>query len=168
MLVEADSMMARVAIDDAKADNGNPKEIEKAEKEFSKTLRELAKGHPDHAIEHLKHAWEHAIKATDKNLLAGGQSAIEVASPYTFALSQNNPNPFSRTTSIQFTLPISGCTTLDIYDVTGRVVATLVDGEVQAGVHSVVWDRKDAASGVYFYKLESGDRSLTKKMTVVK
>jgi hypothetical protein len=167
-VVSCDQMLARVQIDDAKKAGGDPKEIEKAEKEMVKAKEKWDKGEYEQAVEHYENAWLHAIKAMGKDLLAGGQSAMAETLPYTFALSQNNPNPFSRTTSIQFTLPISGYTTLDIYDVTGRIVATLVDGEVQAGVHSVVWDRKDAASGVYFYRLESGERSLTKKMVVLR
>ena len=63
MLVEADSILARVAIDDAIAANGNPKEIEKAEKEMAKAEKDKEKGKYDKAIDHYKKAWQHAIKA---------------------------------------------------------------------------------------------------------
>ena len=64
MLVEADSILARVAIDDAIAAGGKKKEIEKAEKEMAKAEMEKNKGKYDKAIDHYKKAWQHAIKAT--------------------------------------------------------------------------------------------------------
>jgi len=64
MLVEADSILARVAIDDARAAGGKEKEIEKAEKEMAKAEKEKSKGKYDKAIDHYKKAWQHAIKAT--------------------------------------------------------------------------------------------------------
>ena len=90
------------------------------------------------------------------------------ATPVTFALRQNNPNPFARETSISYMLPASGHTSLKIYDVSGRVVETLVDTEVEPGIYTVNWDRKDVASGTYFYRLSSNGKTLTKKMTVVR
>jgi hypothetical protein len=96
------------------------------------------------------------------------QSVLEAAAPLAFALSQNNPNPFSRETSISFTLPVAGHTMLDIYDASGRLVETLVDREMSAGVYTVSWDREGTASGVYFYRLSSAGNSLTKKMVVVR
>ena len=103
---------------------------------------------------------------------AFGHSGIQLAvmrdARVTFALSQNNPNPFARETSISYMLPASGHTTLKIYDASGRVVETLVDTEVEPGIYTVNWDRKDVASGTYFYRLSSNGKTLTKKMTVVR
>ena len=101
-----------------------------------------------------------------------GHHAIQIAgrerAPLVFALSQNNPNPFSRETAISYMLPASGHTILKIYDVSGRVVEILVDEELTPGIYSVNWDRNDTASGTYFYRLSSNGKTLTKKMTVVR
>ncbi|MGB7063136.1 MAG: SBBP repeat-containing protein [Candidatus Zixiibacteriota bacterium] len=93
--------------------------------------------------------------------------------PSEFDLSQNYPNPFNPTTKIEFTLAKSGFVTLQIYDVLGRKVRTLVSEEVSSGYKSVIWDGKngagqDVASGVYFYQLKVGDFSEPKKMLLLK
>jgi hypothetical protein len=90
-----------------------------------------------------------------------------------FGLAQNMPNPFNPKTSIAFSLAESGDVSLAVYDVTGRRVATLVNGPVDAGEHRVVWNgRSDGgekvASGVYFYKLAAGDKDLSRKMILLK
>ena len=95
------------------------------------------------------------------------------AVPATFSLTQNYPNPFNPTTDIAFGLPADGHTTLEVYDIMGRKVKTLVDGNLPAGVHQITWDSADengnhVASGVYFYKLVQGDNVTTKKMMMVK
>jgi hypothetical protein len=93
--------------------------------------------------------------------------------PTEFALSQNYPNPFNPTTKIEFTLSKSGLVILQIYDVLGRKVRTLVSEELSSGYKSVIWDGKnedgkDVASGVYFYQLKVGDFSKPKKMLLLK
>ncbi|MGB8657129.1 MAG: SBBP repeat-containing protein [Candidatus Zixiibacteriota bacterium] len=93
--------------------------------------------------------------------------------PSEFALSQNYPNPFNPTTKIEFTLSKSGFVTLQIYDVMGRKVRTLVAENLPSGYKSVIWDGKndagkDVASGVYFYQLKVGDFSEPKKMVLLK
>jgi uncharacterized delta-60 repeat protein len=93
--------------------------------------------------------------------------------PSEFVLSQNYPNPFNPTTKIEFTLAKSDFATLQIYDVLGRKVRTLVSEELSSGYKSVIWDGKnddgkDVASGVYFYQLKVGDFSEPKKMLLLK
>jgi hypothetical protein len=88
--------------------------------------------------------------------------------PTEFALSQNFPNPFNPTTKIDFKLKQSGLTTLKVYDMLGREVETLVNGELQAGSYQVDFDGRGLASGVYFYRLNSGSFVETKKMMVTK
>jgi len=88
-------------------------------------------------------------------------------------LSQNYPNPFNPTTTISFTLPESSKVTLSIYDVEGRLVKTLLDETVGEGYQERIWDGKDAGgnhagSGVYFYRLTAGAKTLTKKMVLLK
>jgi len=85
-----------------------------------------------------------------------------------FALAQNYPNPFNPSTQIRFTLDAGRQTTLKVYDVLGREVATLVNGTMAAGAHSVTFDASNLTSGVYMYKLEAGGMTMTKRMTLVK
>jgi hypothetical protein len=87
--------------------------------------------------------------------------------PTNFALNQNYPNPFNPVTTISFNLPVASEYTLTIYNVTGQVV-TQFAGEVEAGVVSIEWDASTNASGMYFYKLNAGDFSATKKMVLLK
>ncbi len=89
------------------------------------------------------------------------------------SLAQNEPNPFNPTTSIRFTLASKEQVTLSIYDVSGRLVRSLVNEERGIGSHSVAWDGRDAAgnpagSGLYFYRLNAGKFSDTKKMVLLK
>ena len=93
--------------------------------------------------------------------------------PDAFALEQNYPNPFNPTTNIRFSLPETNDVTLEIYDLTGRLIRSLVSGQVEAGVHTMTWDGQDAsgvqvASGVYLYRIQAGAFSQTNKMTLLK
>lgn len=85
-----------------------------------------------------------------------------------FSLSDNYPNPFNPTTSIEFSLPKAVRVTLTIFDVRGRKMATLVDKHMQAGLHHVDVDASAFASGIYLYRLQAGEHILTKKMMLVK
>jgi len=90
------------------------------------------------------------------------------ALPEKFVLYQNYPNPFNPTTTIRFSLPQRSYGTLKVFDVLGREVATLVNGELNAGEHSVVFNAKNLPSSVYFYRLQAGNFVEQKKMVVVK
>ena len=88
------------------------------------------------------------------------------------ALQQNYPNPFNPRTTIAFAIDRPGPVRLAVYTVAGRRVATLIDAEVSAGRHEFTWDGRDElgdelGSGIYLYKLEDGDRILTKKMLLL-
>ncbi len=104
---------------------------------------------------------------------AAGKESSEPEFPEGFSLAQNYPNPFNPTTTISYRLPESRRVTLDIYNLTGQRVATLVDGVQSAGEHTIEWNSTDnagnrVASGVYIYRLEAGDFIASKKMTLVK
>jgi len=89
--------------------------------------------------------------------------------PEGYALEQNYPNPFNPTTEINFTIAKSQQTTLRVYDVLGRVVATLVDGVTAAGSHAVTFDAAKLSAGVYVYELATADgHRISKKMSLVK
>jgi len=85
-----------------------------------------------------------------------------------YSLEQNRPNPFNPTTEISFSLGLDGPTRLAIFDRTGRHVATLVDQRLEAGRYLVTWDASDEPSGMYYYRLDSGDWSRSGVMTLVK
>jgi DNA-binding beta-propeller fold protein YncE len=90
-----------------------------------------------------------------------------------FALEQNAPNPFNPTTKIRFTVPEDARVSLVIYDVAGRRVRTLIDESRPANHYEIEWDGKDSAgqvvaSGIYFYRLDAGRHSKTKKMLMMK
>jgi hypothetical protein len=84
-----------------------------------------------------------------------------------FRLPENFPNPFYYSTTISYSLPIAAKVTLSIYDITGRLVETLVNYTQQPGIHEVRWDRKQNPSGVYFYRFKAGEFEETRKMVVV-
>ncbi len=93
--------------------------------------------------------------------------------PDGFALEQNYPNPFNLTTTIQFSLPQRVSVTVKVFNVLGQMVWQKDLEQVSAGVHSVEWDGRlplggIAASGIYFYQINAGDRTLSRKMAVVK
>ena len=87
---------------------------------------------------------------------------------FDFILNQNYSNPFNPSTIIRFSLPRREHVTLKVFDVLGREVATLVDGELNPGEHSVVYDASGLPSGVYFYRLITPTFSQTKSMEVIK
>ncbi len=88
--------------------------------------------------------------------------------PEGFKLSQNYPNPFNPTTNINFTLPAASNATLTVYNLLGQKVATLIDGRMRAGAHTVQFNARNLASGVYFYQLQAGDFTLQRRMTLIK
>ncbi len=92
----------------------------------------------------------------------------DIAIPNEYQLSQNFPNPFNPSTTILFNLPKSGGARLKIYDALGVEVATLVDEDLSAGSYSAEWNANGFASGVYYYRFESGVYSETKKLILMK
>ncbi len=93
---------------------------------------------------------------------------VEVTSPKVFSLAQNYPNPFNPTTLIQYSIPAEQHVKLNVYNLLGEKVMTLVDGLQKSGQHEVSFNASDLASGIYFYKLEAGTQSSIKKMILMK
>ena len=104
------------------------------------------------------------IQGTDPIGIVSNNSNI----PKTFTLSQNYPNPFNPTTKIKFGLPTQDYVSLGVYDITGRLVAQLLNGDMKAGTYTYEFEGTDLSSGVYFYKLKTSKFTDTKKMILVK
>jgi subtilisin family serine protease len=106
----------------------------------------------------------------------GGTPNPKVANgslPQQFTLCQNSPNPFNLSTTISFSLPARSNVNLTIYNILGEKVNSLVNGTLEAGTHTVIWDGTnkygtEVASGIYFYRLSSGTNAITKKMNLLK
>jgi hypothetical protein len=88
--------------------------------------------------------------------------------PAAFAVAQNSPNPFNPTTTISFDIPEAGHVSVDVFNVAGQKVDTLVNNTLQAGNNTVTFDGANLAAGVYFYTVKAGDFSKTMKMTLLK
>jgi hypothetical protein len=92
----------------------------------------------------------------------------ELYLPLQASILGNYPNPFNSSTTITYQLPSSGEASLEVYNLMGEKVATLLAGMQQAGTGTVTWDASQVSSGVYFYKLTSGNYTETKRMLFVK
>jgi hypothetical protein len=112
-------------------------------------------------------------------LIAGteafAQSESEGAplSPTAFALAPGYPNPFAAQTTLRYQLDARGTATLEVFDLLGRRVRVLTDGEQTAGAHTATWDGRDAAgrrvaNGVYLVRLRSADASATRRVSVLR
>ena len=88
--------------------------------------------------------------------------------PIEFKLSQNYPNPFNPVTKIAYTIPISGNVRIDIHNILGQHITTLVDAEKEKGYHVVGFSAANLASGIYIYSLRTNDYFAVKKMIVTK
>ncbi len=108
--------------------------------------------------------------ALAKTTTGGATSVWESHDPFVpnrFILEQNYPNPFNPTTAVSFVIGSSSFVTLKVYDVLGREIATLVNEVRQPGEYTVRWNADGIASGVYFYHLQAGTFSDTKKMLIL-
>jgi hypothetical protein len=85
-----------------------------------------------------------------------------------YQLQQNYPNPFNPTTTISFDLPRASNVLLQVYNIRGQLIETLVNEHKNVGTHSVLWNAKGISSGVYFYKLSSGEYTAIKKCLILR
>ncbi len=102
--------------------------------------------------------------------LVGGATDTETDAtlPRTLALQQNYPNPFNPSTQIRFSLPQTSDVRLQVFDLLGRNVATLVNGPMSAGQHEVTFDAADLTSGLYLYTITAGAQRISRTMTLIK
>jgi hypothetical protein len=110
-------------------------------------------------LEDVAVSWDEVVGVDDDH---------EYAELSTFQLSRNYPNPFNASTVIKYSLPQASHVTLEIYDLLGRRVETLAQGEQPAGYHQMLWDASDHSSGMYFYRIQAGDYAETRKMVLLK
>ncbi|MDO8550213.1 MAG: T9SS type A sorting domain-containing protein, partial [Ignavibacteria bacterium] len=93
---------------------------------------------------------------------------VNFEAPSKFELSQNYPNPFNPSTTISFSLPKASHVSLKVYNALGQEIAVLVNGIKEAGNHKIDFNPSNLNSGIYFYKLEAGNITQVKKMTLIK
>jgi hypothetical protein len=100
--------------------------------------------------------------------MLGVSNEVDDQLPTEFALSQNYPNPFNPTTTISYDVPEAADVTLQVFDITGRKVAELVNSRKSAGTYNVEWNAQNVATGIYIYRLRAGDFSAVRKLTLIK
>jgi hypothetical protein len=118
-----------------------------------------------------------ALSADGKTAMSGAYVFVQkplnvsdagVSLPRMYSISQNYPNPFNPTTTIRYALPHRSRVSLIVYNTLGQQVATLVNGEVEAGYREVTFNANGLASGVYFYRLQAGDYTKTRKLCIIR
>jgi hypothetical protein len=129
-----------------------------------------AKAAPSSLFDMLDGSPKKSADNTSSRLIitVGQQALFEDELPSDVALNQNYPNPFNPTTQISYQLPRQSDVRLQVFDMAGREVATLVNQSVSAGTHTVNFNASDLSSGVYLYKLQAGSTVLTRKLTLIK
>ncbi len=93
---------------------------------------------------------------------------VEIHAQSEFSVNQNVPNPFNPSTTIRFTLAKAGHVTVEVFNVAGQKVDTIVDDFRESGMHSVAWDGSEYSAGIYFYMVKTGNFSKTMKMTLLR
>ena len=104
----------------------------------------------------------------DGSLEYSNELQIDIDALMNYQLYQNYPNPFNPSTEIYFTLAKSGNVSLKVFNSLGSVVATLIDGFMESGKHSIKYNAKDSSSGIYFYRLKADNFTSTRKMLSIK
>ncbi len=115
------------------------------------------------------------VTAIEDNLTAAEETFTNVITSVddeeivlSYSLEQNYPNPFNPSTAIEFSIPQKENVKVDVYNTIGQKVTQLLNKEMAAGSYDVKFDASDLPSGVYFYTIEAGNFSMTKKMMLIK
>ncbi len=170
------SMNSKVANnnDDIKDKNNRFNSIQK---ELSDAGLKYSKGNYAEAIEEIKSAWQDLMDISrEQNQIMDKRSLVENKGiemnnlPKEFKLNQNYPNPFNPTTTINYSVPTESFVTLKVYDVLGNEVSSLVNEDKNPGYYSVQLSAvsNKLASGIYFYRMQAGNFSETKKLILMK
>ena len=93
---------------------------------------------------------------------------VEIDLPLEYALEQNYPNPFNPTTTIGYSIPEDNFVTIKLYDVLGNEVITLVNDQKKAGKYEMLYNASNISSGVYYYQINSGSFTETRKLMLMK
>ena len=120
---------------------------------------------PNHSKAGLLPGWEGGYFIIS---VSGSGKVTAEGLPTEFSLHQNYPNPFNPTTTISYSLPSETYVRLDIFNILGQCVQTLVDEHQSAGEHSVLWTSSGFSSGIYLYRIQTGEATETKKMILLK
>lgn len=141
------------------ANNG----VKPLDNEFGGVLSHSLSPHasPSNSTIYMNTVWGSALSAV-KDATENGRSNND------FVLLQNYPNPFNPETRIQFVIPEAMKATVKVFDILGREIITLIDGEMAAGAHAVSFNGKSLQSGMYICRLQAGKYTLTKKMLLLK
>ncbi len=115
--------------------------------------------------------YEYMIRCT----IGAGSTAVAPIDPMaaSYTLLENFPNPFNPTTTIRYNMPTPGMVTLKVFDINGRLVNTLVNGQNPEGLHRITWDGTDVngnqvSTGIYFYQIDTPHQHQTQKMVLIK
>lgn len=112
--------------------------------------------------------WSDWSAAWSFDLTSGVDDIDDSTLPTEYALYQSYPNPFNASTKITYALPENAHVQVSIYNLTGQLIDTIVDEKQEAGYHTVDWNASDYSTGIYFYKLNAGDHTIAKRMTLLK
>lgn len=113
--------------------------------------------------------FSYRIKQIDNNGTYKYSNPINVQLTITkFALQQNYPNPFNPTTTIRYSLPQNSFVSIKVYDIAGKEIATLANEEQSQGNHNIEFNASNLASGIYFYRIQTGNYTDTKKLILLK
>ena len=112
------------------------------------------------------------IEFTNNMIIGNGFNTFELIReliiPEEYSLGNAYPNPFNPATTMKFGLPVNGEVTIQVYDLQGRKLVTLVDNTMKAGYHTVIWDANRYSSGIYFVMIESSNMMVTQKLVLIK
>jgi hypothetical protein len=140
-----------------------------AHSQINNADQKFADGNYIIAFTHLTLSWTAAQTALGTQLRKEESAGtLPTDTPTEYLVEQNYPNPFNPSTEIRYQIPENGHVKLEIFDILGNLVTTLVDQEMNAGYHSYNWNAIGISSGVYIYRITSGKFIATKKLMLMK
>ena len=170
-LVVADQVLAGVATEEASENcvsSDCRKELEQARDTFSEAKRLLSDGQYEACVPYFAESWEAAQEALNEAGRLQSAEATPSATPTTFSLDRNYPNPFNPLTTIGYSLPVEIDVRVEVFDPLGRRVALLVDETQPAGRHEITFNSGRLASGIYLYRVTAGSFVETRTMALLK